>query len=90
MNNSQLIDYIATNSGVIKKDAKKVLQKMVAAISMTLNRGGSVTISDLEIFELVRMQQRIRIHPKTRAVITVAANRKAKFRACSALTDSIN
>jgi nucleoid DNA-binding protein len=90
MNSAELVDYIATNSSVLKKDAKVAMRLLSVAINDQLKKGGAVTVAGLGKFYTVRISARVRRHPKTQAVINVAAKKKAKFQVSGALDDFIN
>ncbi len=78
MNKAQLIDAVAKQSGLSKKDAKGALEAIVAAIKKNVNKG--VTLVGFGSFKTVRRKARTGRNPRTGAKIKIKAKTVVKFR----------
>lgn len=87
MTKSQLIDTLATKSGVEKKTAKAVLEALTELVHATLKKGGEVKLQDLGKFKLVKRKARMGRNPQTGEPIKIAAKTAAKFYVARALRD---
>ena len=89
MNKSELIDAIATQSGVTKTTASRMLDAFVDSITGSLKKGDSVTLVGFGTFYVGERSARIGRNPKTGASIKIAASRSPKFRAGKGLKESV-
>jgi DNA-binding protein HU-beta len=90
MNKSELIDSIATKSGLTKKDSAAALDATLAAITETLAKGDSLALVGFGTFSVSERAERKGINPLTKAPIQIKAAKIPKFRPGKALRDSIN
>ena len=79
MNKSQLVDVVAKNTGLKKKDAEAAVSAFVDAVAEALVAGEKVQISGLGTFEV-----------KTQEVITIPASKRPAFTAGKTLKESLN
>ncbi len=89
MNKSELIAVAAENAGISKKDAERVLNAAIDAITVCLVRGEKVQLSGFGCFETKEREARVARNPRTKEPVTVAATRVPSFKASKALKDNI-
>ena len=90
MNKSQLIDVVAKNTGLKKKDVETAVSAFVDAIGASLVAGEKVQVSGLGTFEVKEKAGRSGRNPKTQAVIDIPASKRPTFSASKTLKDSVN
>lgn len=87
MNNSELIDAVASSTGSTKADAKKNVDAVVAAISNALVSGNEVSLNGFGKFKLKDSPAREGRNPATGETIQIAASKNVKFAASKTLKD---
>ncbi len=90
MNNSDLADHIASQTGVTKADARRHVDLVFAAIGETLAKGEEVAISGFGKFKVKDMPAREGRNPATGETIKIAASRKLGFAVAKGLKDKLN
>ncbi len=90
MTKIELIDKIAAESGLSKKDAGKALAAGVQAIVDTLAEGGKVTLPGFGTFEVRERAERQSRNPQTGEPMTIAAGKVPAFKAGKALKDAVS
>ena len=90
MNKTELVGSIAAKSGLSKADAKKALDATVEAIADALKAGDKISLVGFGTFSVTERPERQGINPATKAPITIAAKKVAKFKAGADLDNAIN
>ena len=90
MNKSELIDAIARHADISKAAAGRALDAMVNSIKNSLKKGDIVTLVGFGSFYVGKRTARQGRNPRTGAAIKIKAARVPKFRAGTALKDSVN
>ena len=90
MNKTELVEKIAAGAGLTKTEAKKALDTTVAAIKEALVAGDKIALVGFGTFSVSERPAREGINPATKAKITIAAKKVAKFKAGAELTEAIN
>ncbi|PCI36842.1 MAG: DNA-binding protein HU [Rhodospirillaceae bacterium] len=90
MNKNDLIDAVATNSGVSKADATNATNAVFDAITDALVSGGEVRLTGFGSFSVANRAARQGRNPQTGATIQIAASKQPKFKAGKGLKDSVN
>jgi len=90
MNKNDLIDAVATNSGVSKADAAKATDAVFDTITDALVSGGEVRLTGFGSFSVAHRAARQGRNPQTGAAIQIAASKQPKFKAGKGLKDSVN
>ena len=90
MNKTELVSSIAEKSGLSKEDAKKALNATIATITDALKAGDKVALVGFGTFAVAERPERQGINPATKAPITIAAKKVAKFKAGAELDSAIN
>ncbi len=90
MNKAELIDAIADDAGLSKKDAGNALKALIDTVSKELKKGGSVQLVGFGTFEVGKRAARTGRNPKTGEAIKIKAAKTPKFKAGKALKDLVN
>ena len=90
MNKAELIDAIAIDTGLTKKDTEAFIKSFVENVSKEMENGGDVQLIGFGTFSVGERAARTGRNPKTGANITIAASKSPKFKAGKALKDRVN
>lgn len=90
MNKTQLIDVVAKEISIKKKDAEAAVDAVFGAISAALADGDKVQIIGFGTFEAKEQAAREGRNPATGEKITIAACKRPAFSASQALKDKVN
>ena len=89
MNKAQLIDAMAEKAGLTKADAKKALDAFVGAVHDALKKKeGSIRISDLGTFRVLRRKARSGVNPQTQKKMKIPAMKVPRFTPSKALRET--
>lgn len=89
MTKAELIDKIASGTGLSKADATKALVSTLNAIQSALKKGQKVTIVGFGTFSVVKRKSRKGRNPRTGDVITIPASKVPKFTSGKSLKDAV-
>jgi DNA-binding protein HU-beta len=89
MNKAELINEIAVNSGLSKKDSEKALAATIDAVTNALAKGDKVQLVGFGIFEVKDRAARTGRNPKTKEIIQIPATRTPQFKAGKAFKDAV-
>ncbi len=89
MNKTEWIAATAESAGMTKKDAERVLNAAIDAITASLSKGDKVQLSGFGIFEVKDREARVGRNPHTRQTIQIPATRVPVFKASKALKDLV-
>lgn len=89
MNKGELIEAIANEAELSKKDAAAALDTMIEAITKALKTGKKVALIGFGTFAVVKRAARMGINPATGEKIKIKAKKVAKFKAGAALNAAI-
>jgi DNA-binding protein HU-beta len=81
MNKAELIDKIAADAEISKKEANAALDSFTEAIAKTLKKGDKVTLVGFGTFSVSKRAARTGRNPQTGATIKIKAKKVAKFKA---------
>ena len=90
MNKVELVDAIAKETGLTKKDSEAAVKAFISAVSNELANGGSVQLIGFGTFDVGTRGERKGRNPKTGETITIKAAKTPKFKAGKALKDMVN
>ncbi len=90
MNKTELIEAIAKESGLTKKDAGKALDAFTTAVGKELKKKGKVQLVGFGTFETVKRAARKGKNPQTGEAIKIPASVAPKFKAGKGLKDLVN
>ena len=88
MNKTELINVVAAEAEVTKKDAEAVIAATLNAITEALKAGDKVQLIGFGNFEVKEVAAREGRNPKTGETIEIAACKKPSFTAAKALKDA--
>ncbi|MBN1767802.1 MAG: HU family DNA-binding protein [Prolixibacteraceae bacterium] len=89
MNKAQLIDAMASKSGLTKADAKKSLDAFIEATGEALKSGDRVALVGFGSFSVSKRSARIGRNPQTGKEIQIPAKSVVKFKPGSELAESV-
>ena len=89
MNKAELIDKIAGDAEISKKEANAALDSFTEAIAKTLKKGDKVTLVGFGTFSVSKRAARTGRNPQTGATIKIKAKKVAKFKAGKELAAKI-
>jgi len=90
MNKAELIDAIASGSGLTKADSRRALDAFVEATEGTLKKGERVALVGFGSFGVTRREARKGRNPQTGKEINIPAKNVIKFKAGTDLTRKVN
>lgn len=90
MNKTELIEAIATESGLSKADAKRAIEAFVSTTTSALKKGDRVALVGFGSFSTSDRAARKGRNPQTGKEITIAAKKVVKFKAGAELSVSVN
>ena len=90
MNKTELIEVIANESGLKKKDAEAAVVAFVNAVENALAKGEKVQLVGFGTFETKTRGAREGRNPKTGETIKIAASKYPAFTAGKAFKDAVN
>jgi len=89
MNKQELVDAIAAESELSKKDSKSALEAIVKTFGAALKKGEKVTLIGFGTFSVVARAARNGRNPQTGKEIQIAAKKSIKFSTGSELEEAI-
>lgn len=90
MNKSDLINSIASKSGLNKKNSEAALNAFISSVEETLKAGDKVTLVGFGTFEVRARAARKGRNPQTKKEITIPASKAPVFKAGKVLKDNVN
>ena len=90
MTKADLIDKIAKETKLTKKDSDKALDAIIKAISGSLAKGDKVQLVGFGSFEVRKRAARKGRNPQTGKEINIAARKVPVFKAGKALKDAVS
>lgn len=89
MNKTQLIDAIASESGLTKVDAKKAVDAFIKTTGEQLKQGEKIALVGFGTFSVSERPARTGRNPQTGAKIEIAEKKIVKFKSGSELNDEV-
>jgi DNA-binding protein HU-beta len=90
MNKAELIDAMASKSGISKADAKKALESFVDVTGSALKKGDRISLVGFGSFSVSNRAARTGRNPQTGKEIKIAAKNVVKFKAGTELAGKVN
>ncbi|CAH0353992.1 MULTISPECIES: HU family DNA-binding protein [Sphingobium] len=90
MNNSELAETLASQTGTTKADARKAVDLVFAAIADAAAKGEEVSLNGFGKFKVKDVPARDGRNPATRETIKIPASRKLTFTVAKAVKDKLN
>lgn len=89
MTKTELIAIVAEKNEITKKDAERIVNSTLDAITADLVAGNRVSLAGFGIFETKTRAARTGRNPKTKEVIEIAASTSVAFKASKTLKDAV-
>lgn len=89
MNKAELVEEVAEEVGLTKKDVNNVVDAMTSAITGALSNNEKVTLVGFGTFLVQRRKARQGVNPQTGEKINIPAKDVPKFRPGRALRDAV-
>ena len=90
MNKTNLVDVVASETGLTKKDVDAVVAATFSAITSALKAGDKVQLIGFGTFDVKDVAAREGRNPKTGEIIKIDACKKPSFTASKVLKDQVN
>ncbi len=90
MNKSELVDAIASDSGLTKADAQRAVNSFVTVVGTALKADDRVALIGFGSFSITKRAERQGRNPQTGKAITIKAKNVVKFKAGSDLAGKVN
>lgn len=90
MTKAELIEAMASESGLTKADSKRALDAFISATTKALKKGDDISLIGFGSFKKVKRAARTGRNPKSGKEIKIAAKNVVKFKAGSGLSNSVN
>jgi len=89
MNKADLVDHVASETGLSKKDSDKAVSAVFEGIAKALAKGDKVQLVGFGTFEVRERKAREGRNPSTGEKISIAASKAPAFKAGKALKDMV-
>jgi len=89
MSKADLIDRLAEQTGMAKKDVKTVVDGFIGTITEQLNGGGKVSLTGFGTFEVRERQAREGVKPGTTERIQIPSSKYPAFKPGKALKEQV-
>ncbi len=90
MNKSQLIDAVASDSGLSKADSARAIESLLDTVTRSLKKGEEVSITGFGKFSVVKRAARQGVNPRTGERVKIKASKAPKFSAGAGLKQAIS
>ena len=90
MNKTDLVNVVAAEANLSKKDSEAAVNAVLGAIANALKNGDKVQLIGFGTFEVKEVAAREGRNPKTGEVIKIDACKKPAFSASKVLKDQVN
>ena len=90
MKKSEMIEAIASTTGLSKSDVEKVFTATFDLFKDELVNGNKVSVAGFGVFKISERAAREGRNPQTGATIQIAASKSVGFKAGTALKDAVN
>jgi DNA-binding protein HU-beta len=90
MNKTQLIEAVASDSGLSKTDSARAIESLVDTVTKALKKGDEVSITGFGKFSVVKRAARAGVNPRTGERVKIKASKAPKFSAGATLKQAIH
>jgi DNA-binding protein HU-beta len=90
MNKSQLIDAVASDSGLSKVDSSRAIESLLDTVTRSLRKGEEVSITGFGKFSVVNRAARQGVNPRTGERVKIKASKAPKFSAGAGLKQAVS
>lgn len=90
MKKAELVEKVAAKAGITKADADRAVKALTDVIAGALKKDEKVALPGFGTFSVGKRAAREGRNPQTGAKVQIKASKVAKFKAASALKDTLN
>jgi DNA-binding protein HU-beta len=90
MNKSQLIEAVASDSGLTKTDSARAIESLLDTVTRTLRKGDEVNITGFGKFSVIKRAARQGVNPRTGERVKINATKAPKFSAGASLKQAVS
>ena len=90
MNKTELVDALAKQAGLSKKDSEAAVKAFTDVVSKALKKGDKVQLVGFGTFEVTKRGARTGRNPQTGETMKIAATKAPKFKPGKAFKDALN
>ena len=90
MSKTDLVSYIAEETGLTKADASRALEAMMSGVIKGLKEDGKVTLTGFATFTKKHKEATTARNPRTGETVQIAAKEAVTIKAGSKLKDALN
>jgi DNA-binding protein HU-beta len=90
MNKTQLIEAVASDSGLSKADSSRAIESLVDTVTKALKKGDEVSITGFGKFSVVKRAARQGVNPRTGERVKIKASKAPKFSAGATLKQAVS
>lgn len=90
MNKSEVVEAIASKTGLSKKDSEAAVQALIDTITGALQKGDQVAFTGFGTFKVTKRAARKGINPLTKKPLDIPACNSPKFKAGKSLKEAVN
>jgi DNA-binding protein HU-beta len=90
MNKSQLIEAVASDSGLSKTDSARAIESLVDTVTKQLKKGDEVALTGFGKFSVVKRAARQGVNPRTGERVKIKASKAPKFSAGAGLKQAVS
>ena len=90
MKKAELVEAIATKTGLTKADATRALEATFEVITKALKKGERVPVAGFGTFNVSKRKAREGRNPQTGATVKIPARKAVTFKAGTALKETVN
>ena len=89
MNKAGLVEEVADQTGITKRQARNVLDAMTEVITNALSNGEKITLVDFGTFHVMKRKAREGRNPRTGKKLEILAKKVPKFKAGKNLREAV-
>jgi len=90
MNKSQLIEAVASDSGLSRADSSRAIESLLDTVTKTLKKGDEVSITGFGKFSVIKRAARKGVNPRTGERVQIKASKAPKFSAGATLKQAVS
>ena len=90
MSNTDLVNYIAEETGLTKADSARALEAFVSGVTEGLKKEGKVTLTGFATFTAKKKEAKTGRNPRTGEAVEIPARMAVTVKAGSKLKDALN
>jgi DNA-binding protein HU-beta len=90
MNKTQLVEAVASDSGLSKADSARAIESLLDTVTKTLKKGDEVSITGFGKFSVVKRAARQGVNPRTGERVKIKASKAPKFSAGAGLKQAVS